>query len=68
LAKKKATARLYQSVTFTRTADENVSYHEKYIDEYVKVEGREFIARVIIVPHADLNWDDHCRVDEKESA
>ncbi len=42
----------------------DAGYQEESIDENVKEERRENVARVIIVPHADLDRDDHGCVDE----
>jgi hypothetical protein len=40
------------------------AYQEESIDDNVKEERREHVARVVIVPHADLDRDDHGCVDE----
>ena len=35
-----------------------VKYHEEGVDEDVEKQSREGVARVTIVPHKDLEWDD----------
>jgi hypothetical protein len=44
------------------------AYHEKRIDKNVEEECGEFAAWILVIPHADLDGDDHGSVDEKEGA
>jgi hypothetical protein len=48
--------------------DPDAAYQEESIDKNVKEEGGKHVARVIVVPHADLDRDDYSRVDQKEGA
>jgi hypothetical protein len=43
------------------------AYQEESIDKNVKEECWETVARVVVVPHADLDGNDRGRVDEKKS-
>ncbi len=42
--------------------------HKECVDDDVEVEGRERVARVVIVPHADLHGRDDGGVEEEEVA
>jgi hypothetical protein len=44
------------------------SYHEKEVDEDVKIERGELVARVAVVPQEDLHWYNHCGVEEQPAA
>ncbi len=50
------------------SVDTEAAYHEESINNNVKEERGEHIARVVVVPHTDLDWDDHGCVDQKEGA
>jgi hypothetical protein len=49
-------------------SDRFIAYHEECIDENVKKERGERVARVVVVPHADLDRHNHGCVDQKEGA
>ena len=42
--------------------------HEESVDDDVKVEGGELVARVVVAPHADLHGRDDGSVEEEEAA
>ena len=42
--------------------------HEESVDDNIKVEGGELVARVVVVPHADLHGRDDGRVEKEEAA
>ena len=42
--------------------------HEKAVDDDVEVEGGESVARVVVVPEADLEGHDGGRVEQQQHA
>jgi hypothetical protein len=50
------------------SVDSDASYHKERIDNNVKEERGKHDAGVIVVPHADLDRNNHSRVDQKEGA
>ncbi len=41
---------------------------EENVHADVEVEGRKHIARVAVVPHEDLDWNNHGSVEEQRAA
>ena len=51
-----------------RTQRRGKNYQEKAVHKYIKWERRERVARVVIIPHADLDGYYDGRIQEQYSA
>jgi hypothetical protein len=40
----------------------NRNYHEKEVNYNIKVECRKLVTRIIIIPEANLQWNDGGRI------
>jgi hypothetical protein len=55
-------------MTYDFTAAGQQVHHEEDVDEHVEAQRGENVARVRVVPHADLERNHHGRVEQQDRA